>query len=120
MSVDHATEPAVHGQHQPDSGEHGAHPTDKQYMLIALILAAITALEVGIYYIKGLGDAFAPMLLVLAAIKFFMVVAFFMHLKFDNKVLRRFLVTGLVLAGVVYGIVFFTLGIFTSKHGIHG
>jgi hypothetical protein len=43
-----------------------------------------------------------------------------MHLKFDNKVLRRFLVTGLVLAGVVYGIVFFTLGIFTSKHGIHG
>jgi len=101
-------------------GEHGAHPTDKQYMLIALFLAIITAIEVGISYAKGLGDASNPLLIILAAIKFFMVVAFFMHLKFDNRVLRRFLVTGLILAGVVYTIVFFTLGIFTTKHGIHG
>jgi cytochrome c oxidase subunit 4 len=110
----------VHPAAHPDGGEHGAHPTDRQYMLIALILAVITAIEVGISYVKGLGDTSNPLLLILAAIKFFMVVAFFMHLKFDNRVLRRFLVTGLILAGVVYTIVFFTLGIFTTKHGIHG
>jgi cytochrome c oxidase subunit IV len=102
------------------AGDHGAHPTDRQYILIALVLAAITALEVGISYAKGLGDVSNPLLLILAAVKFFMVVAFFMHLKFDNPVFRRFLVTGIILAGVVYTIVFLTLGIFTSQHGIHG
>jgi cytochrome c oxidase subunit 4 len=81
--------------------------------------ASITALEVGISYIKGLGDAANPLLLILAAIKFAMVVAFFMHLRFDNRVLRRIFVTGFVLAVIVYFIVFFTLGVFTTAHGIH-
>jgi cytochrome c oxidase subunit 4 len=108
-------------QHRPhhEGGEHGAHPTDQQYMLIALILAAITALEVGISYIKGLGDAANPLLLILAAVKFVMVVGFFMHLRFDNRVLRRIFITGFVLAIIVYFIVFFTLGVFTTAHGIH-
>jgi len=113
-------EARVHRRPHPEGGEHGAHPTDRQYILIALVLAAITAVEVGISYAKGLGDASNPLLLILAAIKFFMVVAFFMHLKFDNRLFRRLLVTGIILAGVVYTIVFFTLGIFTSQHGIHG
>jgi cytochrome c oxidase subunit IV len=110
----------IHRRPHPEGGEHGAHPTDKQYMLIALILAIITGVEVSVSYAKGLGDASNPLLLGLAAIKFFMVVAYFMHLKFDNRVLRRFLITGIILAAVVYTIVFFTLGIFTSRHGIHG
>lgn len=110
----------IHRRPHPEGGEHGAHPTDVQYMLIALILAVITAIEVAISYAKGLGDAGNPLLLILAAVKFFLVVAFFMHLKFDNRVLRRFLVTGIILAFTVYTIVFFTLGIFTTKHGIHG
>lgn len=110
----------IHRRPHPEGGEHGAHPTDKQYMLIALILAVITGIEVTVSYTKGLGDASNPLLLALAAIKFFMVVAYFMHLKFDNRVLRRFLITGIILAAVVYTIVFLTLGIFTSKHGIHG
>jgi cytochrome c oxidase subunit IV len=110
----------IHRRPHPEGGEHGAHPTDKQYMIIALILAVITAIEVAVSYTKGLGDASNPLLIALAAIKFFMVVAYFMHLKFDNRVLRRFLITGIILAAVVYTIVFFTLGIFTGKHGIHG
>jgi cytochrome c oxidase subunit 4 len=110
---------AIHRRPHPEGGEHGAHPTDQQYMLIALILAGITALEVGISYIKGLGDAANPLLLILALIKFTMVVGFFMHLKFDNRVLRRMFVTGFVLAIIVYAIVFFTLGVFTTAHGTH-
>jgi cytochrome c oxidase subunit 4 len=112
-------EAAIHRRPHPEGGEHGAHPTDQQYMLIALVLAAITAVEVGISYIKGLGDASAPLLLILAAVKFAMVVAFFMHLKFDNRVLRRIFVTGFVLAIIIYFIVFFTLGVFTTAHGVH-
>lgn len=103
------------------TGEHGAHPTDAQYMKIAAILAVITAAEVAVYYVKsGLGDGFAPFLLALAAVKFFLVGAFFMHLRFDNRVLRRLFVTGIVLAVVVYIIVFLLLGVFSSTHGAHG
>lgn len=102
-----------------EAGAHGAHPTDAQYIKIALILAVITAGEVTISYIKGLGDAAAPMLLILAAIKFVMVVGFFMHLRFDNKVLRRLFSTGAVLAITVYMIVFLEFGVFNGTHGAH-
>ena len=53
-------EAAIHRRPHPEGGEHGAHPTDVQYMLIALFLAVLTAIEVAITYIKGLGDAAAP------------------------------------------------------------
>jgi cytochrome c oxidase subunit 4 len=103
------------------AGEHGAHPTDTQYMKIAALLAVITGVEVAVYYIKNsLGDGFAPFLLALAAVKFFMVGAFFMHLRFDNRVLRRLFVTGIVLAIIIYAILFLLLGVFTSTHGAHG
>jgi cytochrome c oxidase subunit IV len=100
--------------------EHGAHPTDAKYIKIAVILAGITAVEVGIYYVKsGLGDGFAPLLLALAAIKFFIVGSYFMHLRFDNRVLRRLFVTGIVLACIIYALVFLLLGVFSHTHGAH-
>ena len=51
----------------------------------SIILAAITALEVSTYYVD-FGPLFLPALLIMMAIKFFMVVSYFMHLKFDNKI----------------------------------
>jgi cytochrome c oxidase subunit 4 len=112
-------EAAIHRRPHPEGGEHGAHPTDVQYMLIALFLAGLTAIEVAISYIKGLGDAAAPLLIILAATKFAVVVAFFMHLRFDNPVVRRLFITGIILALTVYIVVFFTLGVFSSTHGAH-
>jgi cytochrome c oxidase subunit 4 len=105
-----------------DGGGHddGAHPTDAKYIKIAGILAAITAFEVGIYYVKGgLGDGFAPLLIGLAAIKFFVVGAYFMHLRFDNRVLRRFFLTGIILACIIYALLFLLLGVFSETHGAH-
>jgi cytochrome c oxidase subunit IV len=100
--------------------EHGAHPTDAQYIKIAALLACITAVEVAVYYVKGgLGDGFAPLLLCLAAIKFFIVGSYFMHLRFDNRVLRRLFITGIVLACVIYAFVFLILGVFSGTHGAH-
>jgi cytochrome c oxidase subunit 4 len=112
-------EAAIHRRPHPEGGEHGAHPTDVQYMLIALFLAGLTAIEVAISYIKGLGDAAAPLLIILAATKFAVVVAFFMHLRFDNPMVRRLFLTGIILALTVYIVVFFTLGVFSSTHGAH-
>jgi heme/copper-type cytochrome/quinol oxidase subunit 4 len=110
-------ETAIH--RRPHSGGRAAHLTDAQYMLLALFLAGLTAIEVAITYIGGLGDAAAPLLIILAVIKFFCVVAFFMHLYVDNPVVRRLFVLGITLALTVYIIVFFTLGVFSSTHGAH-
>jgi hypothetical protein len=40
-----------------------------------------------------------------------MVAAYFMHLKFDGRLLRRLFVTGIVLAGGVYSVALFTLDV---------
>ncbi|MFM8777445.1 MAG: cytochrome C oxidase subunit IV family protein [Actinomycetota bacterium] len=79
--------------------EHGM--SDAGYIRIALILGAITALEVTTYYVD-FGPLFLPALLIMMAIKFVMVVSYFMHLKFDNKVFSLLFYAGLVLAVGVY------------------
>jgi cytochrome c oxidase subunit 4 len=52
---------------------------------------------------------FVSFLLVLAILKFTLVVAFFMHLKFDSPMLRRVFIMGIILAGVVYTVALLTL-----------
>lgn len=67
------------------------------YIRIAIILAAMTALEVSTYYVD-FGALFLPVLLILMVVKFFIVVSYFMHLKFDNKLFSFMFYAGLVLA----------------------
>ena len=82
-----------------EAHEHGA--TDKQYILIAVILAAITAGEVAASYMD-LGAIFIPALLIMMVAKFFIVVSYFMHLKFDHKLFSWAFYAGLFLAIGVY------------------
>jgi cytochrome c oxidase subunit IV len=101
---------SLHDEH--DEHAH-AHPSDGQYVLIALFLAAITGAEVGLYYIKGLDFiVLAGLLSVLMVVKFATVAAFFMHLRFDNKIFRIVFITGIVLATAVYLIVLSTFHVF--------
>jgi cytochrome c oxidase subunit IV len=86
-----------------------AHPSPAQYVGIAVILALITAVEVGIYYLNLPDKLLVAMLLGLAFIKFSMVAAYFMHLKFDGRLLRRLFITGICLAAVVYFVALITL-----------
>jgi cytochrome c oxidase subunit IV len=85
----------AHGSH----AEHGA--SDKQYIVIALILAALTAIEVSTYYVD-FGPLFMPTLFVLMTVKFVIVASYFMHLKFDNKIFTYLFYSGLLLAIAVY------------------
>ena len=78
-----------------------AHPSDWVYMQIAVILAAITGAEVATYYVD-IGKALIPVLLVMMVVKFFIVAAWFMHLRFDSKMFRRLFVAGIILAVAVY------------------
>ncbi len=84
-------------------------------MKIALILGVITAAEVGTYFWEDLfgkqptTTALILTLFPMMIAKFVIVCGYFMHLKFDNKIFRRVFVFGLVLAIVVYLIMFFSM-----------
>ena len=101
-SEEHVADPHLH-----------EHPSPRKYVNIAVILAIVTAAEVAIYYVPALEGMLVPLLMFFAVIKFVMVGAYFMHLKFDSKTFRRFFVTGIILAFFVFGVVlwsFFTRG----------
>lgn len=112
MSTDTA---AADTDEQPDaqSEDHQHGLTDLGYVKVAIILAIITALEVTLSYVADdLGAVFVPLLLALMAIKFFMVIMFFMHLKFDNRLFSVMFYLGMVLALAVYGATLFTFEFF--------
>ena len=92
-------------------GQHGA--TDKQYIVIAVILALITAAEVTLSYID-VGPIFLPALLIMMVAKFIIVVSYFMHLKFDNKIFSFLFYMGLLLAVFVYCAALATFHFFSS------
>ena len=115
-----ATDTAEHDRQQivaSDTGPHEQHhPSDAQYIKIAIILAVVTAVEVALYYwsLPGVNLNNAA-LGILAVVKFVMVLAYFMHLKFDHRMLRRLFVTGLILAFAVYIAYLLTLGVFIKS-----
>jgi cytochrome c oxidase subunit 4 len=76
----------------------GAHASVRFYWMIGIVLAIITAVEVAVFYIPALEAVLVPVLLVLSAAKFALVVMFFMHLRFDSPVLTGVFLAGLVLA----------------------
>jgi cytochrome c oxidase subunit 4 len=79
------------------------HPSDRKYIQIALLLAIITAAEVATFYVEdSLGSALVPLLLIMMVVKFFIVAAWFMHLRFDSNLFTRVFVSGIVLAVGVY------------------
>ena len=68
----------------------------------------VPAIEVALSYTKEpLGAAFLPLLLLLMGVKFFAVLYYFMHLKFDSRLFSLMFYMGLVLAVGCY-IVFLT------------
>jgi cytochrome c oxidase subunit 4 len=103
-------------EHEVDETVHD-HPSDLKYVKIALILAIITAAEVSTYFIKDASTTFLVALLFpMMIVKFAVVVAYFMHLKYDNPIFRRVFVFGLVLAVCVFTIVFFTFSFFDESY----
>lgn len=86
--------------HVEGSPDAHSHPSEWVYIKIAAMLLAITIVEVVIYYIQWVHDKglLVPALLGLSVIKFGTVVAFFMHLKFDDKRLAYIFGGGLFIA----------------------
>ena len=110
-------EPGLHQVQPPPhlaEDEHGPHPTDAQYIRIAVFLAVVTAVEVALYYLKLQRTASNSLLLVFALVKGSFVALYFMHLKFDNRLLRRLFLGGFILAVFVYMAYLTTLGVFVK------
>lgn len=78
------------------------------YLKVAVILTLITALEVGVIYIRRLAPIIVPLLLVMALAKFALVVLFFMHLRYDRRVLTAVFV-GPILVAVLVAVALMTL-----------
>lgn len=83
--------------------EHADHPDSSQYIVIGIILAVFTAIEVAISFASVPSGVAIPSLIVLTILKFVLVVLWFMHLRFDSGWFRRLFVFGLFVALAIYG-----------------
>lgn len=91
------------------TGEPHSHPGPRQYVLIAIVLVILTGVEVATSYLEGHvnSNLLIVALGIMAAVKFFLVAAWYMHMKQDSPVFRRLFLTGLTLACIVYGVLLF-------------
>jgi cytochrome c oxidase subunit 4 len=83
-------QPAEHAVEQ-----HGL--TIRQYLMIGAGLTVVTILELGISYSGMTESLMITLLLVLSAFKFIVVVAYFMHLRFDSGLFTKMFVGSLLL-----------------------
>ncbi|MBV9109462.1 MAG: cytochrome C oxidase subunit IV family protein [Gemmatimonadetes bacterium] len=104
------TREIVHDQH--------SHPNLGFYIYIGVALLVLTALEIvgylGETHHVYSGGVAAAIILLLSALKFLSVVAFYMHLKYDNKLFTGIFVFPAVLGTLVIG------GMILLFHVVHG
>ena len=81
-----------------------AHAGPGFYWLVGLALAIITLLEVWLFAVDGLGGWYVPILLGLSLLKFIGVVAFFMHLRFDNRMFTYFFASSMIVGTLIFTI----------------
>jgi len=115
MSSEIETDQTAHQVHpRPSTHDDKEHWTEIQYVKLAFGLAVVTALEVWLSYIQeDVGALFLPLMLTMMAVKFFAVVLFFMHLKFDNRLFGLLFYMGLGLAIGVYVVTLMTFHFFS-------
>ena len=95
MDSSHAASAATHA---PGEG----HATFQTYIRVAVVLGILTAIEIGALYVPGLPKhILVALLLVFSVIKFALVVAFFMHLRYDSKLLTALFVGPLLIAMII-------------------
>ncbi len=95
---------------------HVAHPTPLLYVKIAILLAVLTGIEVALFYLEeAVGSLAVPLLIILAFLKFVIVIGYYMHLRYEKPLLSRFFSAGFVLAILVYAVVLGTFGVLAIR-----
>ena len=97
-------------------GEVRPHPTPFQYVMIGIVLVVLTALEVTVSYLEGdiPNGLIIVLLLLMMFAKFVLVAAWYMHLRTDRPIFRRFFTVGAVAAITLFMVVLSTLHILTG------
>ena len=81
----------------------GRVPTPLFYTIIGVVLALLTGLEVWLFTLRDtIGGSFVTIMLLLALFKFIIVVAFFMHLRFEKGLLSWVFASGLFIAVAIF------------------
>ena len=113
-AVDHPPSEQAHAAH--------AHPTWKTYVIVGVILMAITGIEVAAYYTPAWEQSriYVPSMLFLSTLKFVIVVMFYMHLKYDHKLFRALFTGPLVIAALTLVALMFLFGQLAIRLGLLG
>ena len=101
------------------SGEVHHHPGWSTYWKVATILTLITVAEVWAYDIPSFvaSRGFVPTLLIMSAVKFGIVVMFYMHLRYDHKLFRALFTGPLFIAAVTLISLLFLFGQLVARFG---
>ncbi|MGE3857885.1 MAG: cytochrome C oxidase subunit IV family protein [Dehalococcoidia bacterium] len=86
--------------HEAHAQAHDEHPptTIREYVMIGLLLTVVTVVELWASLAEDqLGAILIPALLIMSAFKFAVVVAMFMHLRYEHSLLTKLFSFGLVL-----------------------
>jgi len=114
----------VAGDAHPDLEDHpGEHASDRQFVKVFLGLVVVTAVEVAWAYAPWADESAGRLataaywggLMLMMGFKFFIIAGYFMHLRFDNKLLTRVFYAGVILAVAVYLIALSTFQLFSNK-----
>ena len=109
-------EQAGTAMHEGASAERPVHPTADVYLRVGAVLVILTVLEVGVFYVPAFHPVLVPVLLVLSAAKFTLVVMFYMHLKADSKFFTFLFGVPLMLAvGVMVALLYLFFGALTLR-----
>jgi cytochrome c oxidase subunit 4 len=74
------------------------HASTRTYVVVAVILTLITGMEFSAIYIRELTPILIPLLVVMSAAKFTLVVLFFMHLRYEARAVALIFVGSLTIA----------------------
>jgi cytochrome c oxidase subunit 4 len=85
-------------------------PNARVYIQVGIVLAVVTAVEVALYYVDLASGVLLGALMVLSVLKFFLVVLWFMHLRFDSQLFSILFFGGMVLAMGLFVVVLASLG----------
>lgn len=114
----------VAGDVYPDLEDHpGEHASDRLFVKVFFGLVILTIVEVLWAYApwaaedasRGATALYWGGLMIMMGFKFFIIAGYFMHLRFDNKILTRVFYAGVVLAVTVYIIALSTFQLFSNK-----
>jgi cytochrome c oxidase subunit 4 len=117
--MDNHTAHSDSAPHDVAHAEEAFHPGWSTYWKVALILTLITIAEVWGYYVPSFvaSRAFVPSLLIMSAVKFGIVVAFYMHLKYDHKLFRVLFTGPLFIAATTLIALLFLFGQLVARFG---